>query len=588
MWNTSHFRLFVRCAALCSLLLQDAQSIAVCQIQNGGVRQDSTSPIGWAGHRDGVASPLNIPLILAGNFGELRADHFHTGLDFKTEGREGFPVLAATDGVISRVKISPYGYGRALYLSGPQGLTTVYAHLREFAPAIEQCAVDLQYKKRQFELDTRPSQSFVFETGDTIGWSGNSGGSGGPHLHFEIRETSTQKPLNPLLWQFEIADETDPELRGIWLLPVGNGSINGRQRPVKLEREGVVVAAGGFRVAIDALDRLDAARNSCGIYKAEMRVDEELVHAWELDTLDFSVNRDMNAHAYFPAWSSTGEQVHRMHRLPGNRLPIYTRQTTSDVLSCGGLVKCQKSLSIKIWDVHGNAVQKEWEVVWKSPASDSIAMASVNDSAQFNDRSLSHVVRSDDGSIEVLCPSRSFYQDFSLLVRDSGVSGFRIGMSDTPISKPVEVRADRLGCSAKTAVRSVGDDGAISGWYTGECRNGTFVFSTRQLGEYEWAVDSVPPRISAHRRHRTNEDFLQVAKNTEELRFTLSDDGTGISNFTATLDGKWILMRWDPKRERMWYSLSDGRHKTGEQQQLEITATDDAGNQVSWSGWVQF
>jgi len=114
------------------------------------------------------------------------------------------------------------------------------------------------------------------------------------------------------------------------------------------------------------------------------------------------------------------------------------------------------------------------------------------------------------------------------------------------------------------------------------------VFSTRQLGEYEWAVDSVPPRISAHRRHRTNEDFLQVAKNTEELRFTLSDDGTGISNFTATLDGKWILMRWDPTRERMWYSLSDGRHKTGEQQQLEITATDDAGNQVSWSGWVQF
>ena len=171
MWNTSHFRFFVWCAALCSLLLQDAQSLAVCPIENGRVWHDSTSFRGWAGNRDGVASPLNIPLILAGNFGELRADHFHTGLDFKTEGREGFPVLAATDGVISRIKISPYGYGRALYMSGPQGLTTVYAHLREFAPAIEQWAVDLQYKQQQFELDTRPSQSFVFETGDTIGLS---------------------------------------------------------------------------------------------------------------------------------------------------------------------------------------------------------------------------------------------------------------------------------------------------------------------------------------------------------------------------------------------------------------------------------
>ena len=588
MWNTSHFRFFVRCAALCGLLLQSGQSLAVCQIENGRVRQDSTSSRGWAGNRDGVASPLNIPLILAGNFGELRADHFHTGLDFKTEGREGFPVLAATDGVISRIKISPYGYGRALYMSGPQGLTTVYAHLREFAPAIEQWAVDLQYKQQQFELDTRPSQSFVFETGDTIGWSGNSGGSGGPHLHFEIRETSTQKPLNPLLWQFEIADETDPELRGIWLLPMGNGSINGRQRPVKLEREGVVVAAGGFRVAIDALDRLDAAPNSCGIYKAEMRVDEELVHAWELDTLDFSVNRDMNAHAYFPAWSSTGEQVHRMHRLPGNRLPIYTRQTTSGAVSCDGLAKCQKLLSIKVWDVHGNAVQKEWNVVWKTAASDSIALASVKDPAELNDRSLSHVVRSNEGSIEVHCPPRAFYHDFSLDVLDTDVASFQIGTSDTPLSKPLEVRVDRLDCSPKTAVCSVADDGSIGGWYTGECRNGAFVFTTRELGKYEWAMDSVPPRISAHRRHRTNDDFVLVAKNTEELRFNLSDDGLGISNFKATLDGKWILMRWDPKRERMWYSLSDGRHKTGERQPLEINATDDAGNEVRWFGWVQF
>jgi hypothetical protein len=114
------------------------------------------------------------------------------------------------------------------------------------------------------------------------------------------------------------------------------------------------------------------------------------------------------------------------------------------------------------------------------------------------------------------------------------------------------------------------------------------VFTTRELGKYEWAMDSVPPRISAHRRHRTNDDFVLVAKNTEELRFNLSDDGLGISNFKATLDGKWILMRWDPKRERIWYSLSDGRHKTGERQQLEINATDDAGNEVRWFGWVQF
>ena len=122
-------------------------------------------------------APLDIPLVLSGNFGELRADHFHTGLDFKTQGKEGFPVLAATDGVIARVKISPFGYGKALYLSGPRGLTTVYAHLQRFAPAIDQWALDQQYSQERFELDAWPRQSFVFQQGDTIGWSGNSGGA---------------------------------------------------------------------------------------------------------------------------------------------------------------------------------------------------------------------------------------------------------------------------------------------------------------------------------------------------------------------------------------------------------------------------
>ena len=597
MWNTFDFRHIARPLLLCGYLLKlnaVGLSCVVCDDSEWTpMVQDSSIRAGWAGERKGILSPLNIPLILSGNFGELRTDHFHTGLDFKTQGKEGFPVLAASDGVISRIKISPFGYGRALYLNDPKGLTTVYAHLQRFAPVVEQWALDQQYDHERFALDERPTQSFVYQQGDTIGWSGNSGGSGGPHLHFEIRETKTQKPLNPLLWDLPIADNRSPELQGVWLLPVDVGAINGRKRPVKLEREGVVVAEGGFRVAIDALDRLDAANNRCGIYRAEMQLDDEVVFAWELDALDFSVNRDMNAHAYYPVWNATGEQVHRMHRLPGNRLPIYTRQTTSGVISCDSTEKCQRVLTVRVWDVHGNAAQHEWDIVFKSIGPETSHGETASDDF---DRSKTHVLSTADDDIKVTCPAEAFYEDFvfDFAVIDS--NSFHIGTPALPASKPLRVALKRGseqsdsdgGCTEQTAVRFVGEDGEAGAWYHGECQDSMFSFSTRQLGRYEWDVDSIAPVISPHRRHRTQQDSMLRVTAGNELRFNLEDVGVGIDSFTAELDGEWILMRWDPKRERIWYDLGDRRHSTGTKQRLIIQAKDQSNNLSRWEGWVQF
>lgn len=595
MWITSLFRFLAGPMLFCGLFLQLDRALATPllheKFQTARVVSDSSRSMGWAGERKGVFAPLDIPLVLSGNFGELRADHFHTGLDFKTQGKEGFPVLAATDGVIARVKISPFGYGKALYLSGPRGLTTVYAHLQRFAPAIDQWALDQQYSQERFELDAWPRQSFVFQQGDTIGWSGNSGGSGGPHLHFEIRETSSQKPLNPLLWDFDVADKRAPELRGLWLLPHESASINGRRRPVKLEREGVVVVKGGFRVAIDALDRLDAANNRCGIYKAEMRLDGAVIFEWELDTLDFAVNRDMNAHAYFPVWNSSGEQVHRMHRLPGNRLPIYPKQTTSGIVACDSLTECQRVLAIHVWDVHGNAVQKSWDIVFQSETSGD----EINRGAVRLNRSNTHILKAKQGGVEVMCPPLSFYDDFALDVAKIDSVTFQIGEPQVPVSKPLQVtlglsdfHSKHRQCSNQTAVRSLDEDGDELGWYHGTCQDSMFVFSTRQLGRFELAVDSLAPEISPHLRHRTAQDSILVVKAGNELRFNLSDAGVGIANFGASLDGEWILMQWDPKRERVWYELGDGRHLKGAKQRLIVTAMDEAGNPCSWEGWVQF
>ena len=271
------------------------------------------------------SDPLRIEPRLSGNFGELRGNHFHTGVDLKTEGREGLVVIAATDGQVSRVKMSPWGYGNALYLDGPDGVTTVYAHLQRFAPKVQAWAVERTYAVRSLGLDASPSASagLHFQAGDTLGWSGNSGGSGGPHLHFEIRSTANQHPLNPLDGWLDKVDTRPPVLPVLWV-----ESPTTRMR-VALPVADTLVLPGKARFAIEGYDLLDGASNICGLRTLEAEVtsavDEVLLtHRASWDELDFGVNKDMNAHAFFPVWSTERDQVHRLHRFPTNRLGIYT------------------------------------------------------------------------------------------------------------------------------------------------------------------------------------------------------------------------------------------------------------------------
>ena len=534
----------------------------------------------WYGKRDGLIAPLDIPLIMAGNFGELRENHFHTGLDFKTEGREGLPVLAAHDGVIARVKVSPYGYGRALYLSGPTGITTVYAHLQRFAPSVEQWIRDRQYQRQRFAIDEAPKGAFSFRQGDTLGWSGNSGGSSGPHLHFEVRETATQRPVNPLFWGFDVPDSVAPELTGLWVLPTRGGRVNGSSRPQLVSPVSRTMRIEGeARFGVEALDRLDGARNRCGIYRAELWVNNERLHAWELDTLDFSVNRDMNALAYYEAWERTGDQTYRMHRLPGSRLPIHDAGTAT-----AGVVRQDTvAVRIQVWDVHGNTRSNEWIVEW------SAAKEEGQQPAYAYDRD--HTVVQDGVSVRI--PRNTFYEDFDFPLEPLGDTGrWIIGSRGLPAAKSLVVTlpsTEPESLRKSTLVTRIDRSGDIDGTVTGEwTATGSFEFNTNTCGSYELAVDTIAPLIRPHRRHRTPSAGELVVRNFGELRFSLADNLAGIQSWEASLDGEWILFRWDPKRERIWYELADEMHAMNRTQLLEIRARDEVGNEAIWSGTVRF
>lgn len=550
----------------------------------------SIAQIGWSQspglQREGLASPLPIPLVLAGNFGELRTNHFHTGLDFKTQGREGIPVLAAADGVISRVKISPYGYGRALYLNSPGGLTTVYAHLQKFDPGLEQWVLEEQYRLNRFAVNLYPKRSFSFEQGDTIGWSGNSGGSSGPHLHFEVRETRSEKPLNPLLWDFPIADHLPPQLDALWFLPVNGAQIEGKDAPFRAKHSRDTIAvSGSIRLAVEALDRLDAANNTCGVFALEAQLNGEPWFSWQLDTLDFSLQPDMNAHAYFPIWDEQGVQVHRLHRLPGNRLPVYRESGLSPELSLSP--GASAVIAIRIQDIHGNQSERHWIVKGGD------AYYECMPPALFPYDESCFVSGLQGGSVSA--PADAFYDDFWLYLERVGEENWSLGSVGQAVRKKLTVRIPLPASDSSEVAPEKGwvatmreKEGEIKAVYPASLSEGEAVFSTRTFGTYALELDTIPPVIEPNRVHLSASGSILRMSGRSELRFSVSDDLSGLEEVNGYINGRWVLFQWDPKRERIWYELSDEKHPAGAEVRVQITAKDAVGNVMEWDGVVAF
>ena len=248
--------------------------------------------------------PLQIPLALAGTFGELRSNHFHSGLDIKTQQREGLPVYAAAEGFVSRINVAHYGYGKALYIQHPNGYTTVYAHLKNFSPRIEEYIKKLQYQKESYEVEVYPTASELpIERGELVASSGNTGGSGGPHLHFEIRD-GEQRPMNPLMFGIDLEDTRAPIVSGVFVYPTGEDAhVNGSAQRQKLRlipqqdgsfRAEKIEACGEIGFGINAVDQLNAAPNHNGVFRIETSANGEKLFQANFERFSFSETRHLN------------------------------------------------------------------------------------------------------------------------------------------------------------------------------------------------------------------------------------------------------------------------------------------------------
>ena len=541
-----------------------------------------------------IVPPMNIPAVITGSFGELRSNSFHTGIDFATNQTIGQPVYSVDDGFISRVFVSSGGYGKALYIDHPNGYTTVYAHLDQFSANMEKFVNDLQYRKESFYVDHYfKAGEMPVKKGDLIAKSGNSGSSSGPHLHFEIRETAAQRPVNAHFFNLPIKDEIPPNIQAICIYPMDNASeVNGKNEPLyvqvvasngqfKLNETPNLTASGNIGVGIEVIDYYNDGRGKCGIYSILLKADNQKVFESKLDGILFDNRRYINSHVDFARQKTTGKWVQRSFVEPNNRLNVYSTNSNRGIIEM--LPDNTHIFQYEVTDPAGNVstlsfnirgVEKQPEIVSLSPMKLSASQAYSTEIEGF----------------KVDFPANSFYTEVPSYFSVEPNKGLGIGrhfriLNETiPIHKnfeisipiPDEVKNKKGLCGARVA------KGKLV-YVSGTKSNGKMVISARDAGTYTLAIDTISPTIKL-----LNPPQDKNYSNSKEIRFEIKDNFSGIKNYRCTFDGKWQLFEYDAKKNVLIGTFTKMRIEKGKKHALSIKVTDNVGNEKVYNLTIQY
>lgn len=530
------------------------------------------------------APPLDIPLLLAGNFGELRPNHFHSGVDIKTQGREGLPVFAIGEGSVARIVISPYGYGKVIYVAHPNGHTSVYAHLQKFAPSIESYIKKIQYQKQSFEIEVFPKLGEIkVQQGEVIAFSGNTGSSAGPHLHFEIRNSLTENPINPLLHGLEIDDTTVPIVNGLYVYPLADGAqVKQSNDRVQLrytkQSDGSfladkVNALGTIGFGFTGFDRQDLAANQNGIYEVQQLVNGKVYSEYVFDSFSFDETRYINTLIDYGYYMDHRRHIHKCFKDAGYKLSIYkTLYNDGKIEVLEGL---NYTVELQLKDLANNVTKITIPVEGKREVLKIDRKTTVTDNFIMAKKPNSFAL----GMAQVYFPANTFYEDFYMDLQGHGDT-LTLHNAKVPAHHNFTITFDTSKYDPKEKEQLfIGRlDGRNRPTYSPTHKRGnSFTTRTRNLGTYVLAKDSIAPTI----RPKNFKD-RQWLTNYRYLSLEIKDDLSGIDTYRATLNGQWILMEYEYKNNTLTYNFEDGPAESGKYELMVIVA-DKVGNEASYT-----
>ncbi|WP_417612963.1 M23 family metallopeptidase [Owenweeksia hongkongensis] len=535
--------------------------------------------------QDEFISPLEMPLFLSGTFGELRTNHFHAGIDIKTGGREGQRVLAVADGFVSRIKVSPYGYGNALYIVHPNGYTSVYGHLQRFNDTIQAFIREEQKRQKSFEVELFPlAKVFPVKQGDLVALSGNSGGSGGPHLHFEIRDTRTEKIINPLLFGFDVKDGRSPDIYNLEVYEFDKEElVSSYTRSLLRQGDGMYSLTGSSLIevsnpasfGITTTDRLDGVPNKNGVYSIRMIIGEEVYYHFVAETFAFAETRYINSHIDFAQKACCRRTINKMYLEPNNQFSAYR---VKEHMKLTDLVADSiYPVNIEVSDRAGNVSTLNFELKY-SPPEVELAEAPEPDLPRFN-YAQTNFFKKDN--FQVVLPEGALYSDIYVQYEKKAACSeclsfiHEIATREVPVQKyytlKIKPDAEYHGDKSKLFIASF-KDGKLDDYEGGRWENGFVVARTRQFGEFAVMVDTVPPSVSpVNFRDGSN------VHGASRLSFIISDKLSGIDDYSVTIDGEWVLFEYDAKNRLIYTDVRALNLEEGERV-LRISVSDDKGN----------
>jgi len=533
-------------------------------------------------------NPLDIPLSLAGTFGEIRSDHYHTGIDIRTDGKEGLTVRAVAKGYISRIVVSPYGYGNAVYITHADGYVTLYGHLSRFNRAITNYVKSKQYAQEKYQQDINvPPGQFNVNQGDTIAFSGSTGAAEGPHLHFEIRDAKNEDPINPLLAGYKVVDNLAPIIKGIALYPLNDSSsINGSHQPLYIKAGKInnryVIAAnttihayGSIGVGISCYDIAEGTDNRNGPYIKILKDNNDTIYYSRMDELSFATMRFINGHIDYAAMHSRIDTIEYSFLQDNDKLNIYKKIVNRGRINCK--INKNHAMEYVISDYNGNTSTLAFTILGeeKKPpiyhdTAKYLAIANWREPFNYEDKGIKIQIPAG-----ALFNTMHFHYSMDTLRSNTEISPiYNIQNENTPLAinytlmiKPKPDLSDSIMKKA-IVVRLEGDRKVSIG---GTWSNGYMTVHPKNFGRYAIMLDIYRPVIKPVNIFKGKD-----MAHDKEIAFEVSDNLSGVKYFRGTVDGKWILMEFNPKNNYVYYTFDE--HVGKGAHHLRLVVSDEVGN----------